>query len=98
MKQKTKKFRAMVSERKRVLAAIKSNKPVLVQCRTCRQHKHHSMFRYNNWDWNLCKQCKRPKKPAAKHRLEPDDAYLDAHIREITEFISINLSNNNINV
>jgi hypothetical protein len=90
--------RAHIPERNRVLNAIKQKKEVLVQCRTCRKHKHYTKFKYHNWDWNLCEKCKRPKKPAAKHRLKPDDDYLDAHLKEMSEFLGINLLKNYNNV
>ena len=90
--------RANIPESSRVLNEIKQNKNVLVQCRTCRNHKHYTNFKCNNWDWNLCEKCKRPKKPTAKHRLKPDDEYLDAHLKEMSEFLCINLFKQDINV
>ena len=90
--------RVMVPEHQRVLKAISKNKDILVQCRTCRKHKHYTKFKYKNWDWNLCENCKRPKKPIAKHRLKPDDDYLEAHLKEMSEFLGINLFKQDINV
>ena len=76
--------------------AIEKDDTHLIQCRTCRQHKHHSLFKYKNWDWNLCEHCKRIKnqREKSKARLaeyrKHEYAELDAHLKEMSEFLYLN--------
>ena len=79
--------------------AIEKDDTHLIQCRTCRQHKHHSLFKYKNWDWNLCENCKRIKNNTWKSRARKqayEEEELDAHLKEMSEFLYLNKSIINI--